>query len=110
MTLPVGSGFYSASIPLKRVAKQNISDALTHAPQKVTPNAPTQEYVKSSQSGVELAKQLSLHSSTSTTAFQNTIYDQPSARISRAISTYTEFANLEQRAQVQSLIGVDIYA
>lgn len=110
MTLPIGSGFYSAGMPVKRVAKQSISDALTHAPQDITHKSPSNEYVKSSQSGVELAKQLSLHSSASNTAFQNTIYDQPSARISRAISTYTEFANLDKRAQVQSLIGVDIYA
>ncbi|MGO2011992.1 MAG: hypothetical protein ACTJH9_04895 [Pseudoalteromonas sp.] len=107
MTLPIGSGFYSAGIPTNRVAKHNLSDALTNAPEKVTPNSASKEYVKSSQSGVELAKQLSLHSSKT---YQNTIYDQPSARISKAISTYTEFANLERRADVQSLIGVDIYA
>jgi hypothetical protein len=42
--------------------------------------------------------------------YSQTIYDQPTAKNSKAISTYTEFANLERRAEVQNLIGVDIYA
>lgn len=107
MTLPIGSGFYSSSIPTKRIAKQLPGDALASAPQKVNPDV-SKDYVKSSASGLELAKQLNLHSSSVT--YQNTIYDQPSMQVSRAISTYNEFANLEQRAHVQSLIGVDIYA
>ncbi|MEI8640318.1 hypothetical protein P4S68_01530 [Pseudoalteromonas sp. Hal099] len=82
-------------------------------PQGLADDSATQkintDYVKSSKAGVELANQY-FSQSTSNAKYSQTIYDQPSPTVSKAISTYTEFANLERRAEVQDLIGVDIYA
>lgn len=111
MTIPVGSGFYTGDIPGKITSKQpiaNKSQGLLE--QSVADNKKSTEFVKSSQAGIELATKLQLHSAKVAPSYQQTIYDQPTAKVSRAISTYTEFANLERRAEVQNLIGVDIYA
>ncbi len=58
-----------------------------------------------SDEGVILAKQLQRDSAT-----RDTIYDQPSGNNARAIATYIEFANQTRREEVQSLLGVDLYA
>lgn len=109
MTIPIGSGFYTGDIPGKVTLKQidtnkpqGILDKPADASQKSV------EFVKSSQAGLVLAEQFK--SEKAAPSYQQTIYDQPTAKVSRAISTYTEFANLERRAEVQNLIGVDIYA
>ena len=109
MTLPIGSGFFTGDIP-GRVSSTKI---ITNKPQSLLEQPAVQktntDYVKSSKEGVELANQL-FKTSAKSNEYSQTIYDQPSAKISKAISTYTEFANLERRAEVKSLIGVDIYA
>jgi hypothetical protein len=109
MTLPIGSGFFTGDIP-GRVSSTKI---VTNKPQSLLEQPAVQktntDYVKSSKEGVELANQL-FKTSAKSNEYSQTIYDQPSAKISKAISTYTEFANLERRAEVKSLIGVDIYA
>ncbi|KTF09109.1 MULTISPECIES: hypothetical protein [Pseudoalteromonas] len=109
MTLPIGSGFFAGDIP-GRVSSKSV---VTNKPQSVVDQNTTQkthtDYVKSSKEGVERANEF-FKASASTTQFSQTIYDQPTAQVSKAISTYTEFANLERRAEVQDLIGVDIYA
>ena len=109
MTLPIGSGFFTGDIP-GRVSSTKI---VTNKPQILLEQPAVQktntDYVKSSKEGVELANQL-FKTSAKSNEYSQTIYDQPSAKISKAISTYTEFANLERRAEVKSLIGVDIYA
>jgi len=109
MTLPIGSGFFTGDIPGRVIPAKGA----TAKPQGLAEQAAVQktntDYVKSSKEGVELANQL-FKSSAKGNDFSQTIYDQPSAKNSKAISTYTEFANLERRAEVQNLIGVDIYA
>ena len=40
----------------------------------------------------------------------NTSYDQPSQRNATAVTTYQSVSNLEQRENVQQLLGVDIFA
>lgn len=109
MTLPIGSGFYSGAIPGKITAKQNETNKPHGLLEQTAATDKKPEYVKSSQAGFELAQKLQSTRS-ETNNYQQTIYDQPSAKVSKAISTYTEFANLERRAEVQNLIGVDIYA
>lgn len=109
MTLPIGSGFFTGDIP-GRVSSAKV---VTNKPQGLlehtaAPKTNT-DYVKNSREGVELANQF-FKASAANTQYNQTIYDQPSAHVSKAISTYTEFANLERRAEVQDLIGVDIYA
>ncbi|HEA17897.1 MAG TPA: hypothetical protein ENH88_15925 [Pseudoalteromonas prydzensis] len=109
MTIPIGSGFYTGDIPGKITPKQlttNKPQGLLEQP--VADNKKSAEFVKSSQAGIALADKL--QSETVPPSYRQTIYDQPTAKVSRAISTYTEFANLERRAEVQNLIGVDIYA
>ena len=109
MTILIGSGFYTGDIPGKITTKQSITNkpqGLLEQP--VAEGKKSVEFVKSNQAGIALADKL--HSETLTPNYRQTIYDQPTAKVSRAISTYTEFANLERRAEVQNLIGVDIYA
>lgn len=109
VTIPIGSGFYTGDIPGKITSKQTIPNkpqGLLEQP--VADNKKSAEFVKSSQAGIALADKL--QSETVPPSYRQTIYDQPTVKVSRAISTYTEFANLERRAEVQSLIGVDIYA
>lgn len=110
MTLPIGSGFFTGDIPGKITAKQNVTNKPQGLLEQTAANDKKVEFVKSSQAGFELAQKLQSTSSKSNAAYQQTIYDQPSPKVSKAISTYTEFANLERRAEVQNLIGVDIYA
>jgi len=43
-------------------------------------------------------------------ANQQTSYDQPSLRNNTALSAYQSVDNLEQRENVQQLLGVDVYA
>ncbi|AQP98545.1 MULTISPECIES: hypothetical protein [Pseudoalteromonas] len=109
MTLPIGSGFFTGDIP----GRVSSTQVVTNKPQSLVEQPATQkantDYVKSSKKGEELANQL-FKSSAKSNEYSQTIYDQPSAQVSKAISTYTEFANLERRAEVQNLIGVDIYA
>ncbi|MBD1583927.1 hypothetical protein [Pseudoalteromonas sp. S16_S37] len=59
-------------------------------------------FIKSSEKGIELAKKLQ-------SEFTSTIYDQPSFNNSKAISTYMAINNQERRAEVQSLIGVNVF-
>ncbi|MFY8327363.1 hypothetical protein [Pseudoalteromonas sp. ZZD1] len=110
MTLPIGSGFYTGDIPGKITSKQNVTNKPQRLLEQSNGHEQKQEYVKSSQEGFDLAQKLQLNSNKTNTQYQQTIYDQPSPKVSKAISTYTEFANLERRAEVQNLIGVDIYA
>lgn len=110
MTLPIGSGFYTGDIPGKITSKQNLANKPQRLLEQSNGHEKKPEYVKSSQEGFDLAQKLQLNSNKTNTQYQQTIYDQPSAKVSKAISTYTEFANLERRAEVQNLIGVDIYA
>ncbi len=109
MTLPIGSGFFTGDIPGRIIPAKGV----TAKPQGLAEQDPVQktntDYVKSSKEGVELANQL-FKSTAKSNDYSQTIYDQPTAKNSKAISTYTEFANLERRAEVQNLIGVDIYA
>jgi hypothetical protein len=109
MTLPIGSGFFTGDIPGRVIPAKGV----TARPQGLADQAAAQktnaDYVKTSAEGVELANRL-FKTSAKGDNFSQTIYDQPSAKNSKAISTYTEFANLERRAEVQNLIGVDIYA
>jgi hypothetical protein len=109
MTLPISSGFFTGDIP-GRVSSTSV---VTNKPQGVLEQPTVQkinaDYVKNSQEGVELANEF-FKANAKSNQFSQTIYDQPSAQVSKAISTYTEFANLERRAEVQGLIGVDIYA
>tara|TARA_B100001059_G_C17550253_1_gene434902 strand:+ start:212 stop:541 length:330 start_codon:yes stop_codon:yes gene_type:complete len=109
MTLPIGSGFFTGDIPGRIIPAKGV----TAKPQGLVEQGSVQktntDYVKSSKEGVELANQL-FKSTAKSNDYSQTIYDQPTAKNSRAISTYTEFANLERRAEVQNLIGVDIYA
>lgn len=109
MALPIGSGFFTGDIP----GRVNAATVSTNKPKGLLDNAVTQkintDYVKSSKKGVELANQL-YKTSSEKNQFSQTIYDQPTAKNSKAISAYTTFANLERRAEVQNLIGVDIYA
>ncbi|WP_404343998.1 hypothetical protein [Pseudoalteromonas mariniglutinosa] len=108
MTLPIGSGFYSGDIPGKFSRKQITTDKPQALSEQTAEQNKAAEYVKSSPQGLALAEQLQ---SAAQSAYQQTIYDKPnSPKISRAISTYTEFANLERRAEVQNLIGVDVFA
>ncbi|CAM4407775.1 hypothetical protein [Pseudoalteromonas ostreae] len=109
MNLPIGSGFYSGDILGKITSRQiNTNKPQGLLGQSAADNTQSAEFVKSSQAGIALADKL--QSDTAQPSYQQTIYDQPTAKVSRAISTYTEFANLERRAEVQNLIGVDIYA
>ena len=109
MSLPIGSGFYTGDIP----GRVNTANVITNKPQGLLENSVAQktttDYVKSSKEGVELANEL-YKTTTENNQFSQTIYDQPTAKNSKAISAYTTFANLERRAEVQNLIGVDIYA
>ncbi|BED91268.1 MULTISPECIES: hypothetical protein [unclassified Pseudoalteromonas] len=109
MTLPIGSGFFTGDIP----GRVNSAKAITLKPQALVQNNTSQktntDYVKTSEEGLNLANQY-FTQNTKSTQYSQTIYDQPSPTVSKAISTYTEFANLERRAEVQDLIGVDIYA
>lgn len=110
MTLPIGSGFFTSNIP----AKFSYSNIVTNKPQGIPAQEQRRpenaEYVKTSQQGEQLANQLFKRDAINTAQYNQTIYDKPSAQVSKAISAYTAFANLERRAEVQNLIGVDIYA
>ncbi|WP_152087710.1 hypothetical protein [Pseudoalteromonas sp. A25] len=66
---------------------------------------PTEQtsFVKSSDKGIELAKKLQ-------SEFKSTIYDQPSFNNSKAISSYMAINNQQRRDEVQSLIGVNVFA
>lgn len=110
VTLPIGSGFFTGDIPGRITSKQNVVNrpqGLLEQPATIENKA---EFVKSSQAGIDLANKLQINSRKTPLGYQQTIYDQPTPKVSKAISTYTEFANLERRAEVQNLIGVDIYA
>jgi hypothetical protein len=63
----------------------------------------TANFVKSSSQGVELAKKLQ-------NDFKSTIYDQPDYKTSKAIGTYMAINNQQRRSEVESLIGVSVYA
>lgn len=110
MTLPIGSGFFTGDIPGKITSKQNVTNKPQSLLEQSAANDKKADFVKSSQAGFELAQKLQSANASSATSYQQTIYDQPSPKVSKAISTYTEFANLERRAEVENLIGVDIYA
>ncbi|KTF16823.1 hypothetical protein [Pseudoalteromonas sp. H105] len=110
MTLPIGSGFFTGDIPGRITSKQNVVNRPQGLLEQSAAIDKKTEFVKSSQAGIELANQFQLNSGKALPEYQQTIYDQPSPKVSKAISTYTEFANLERRAEVQNLIGVDIYA
>ncbi|NOU50190.1 hypothetical protein HG263_06495 [Pseudoalteromonas sp. JBTF-M23] len=74
-----------------------------NAEQTSAPQAPeNKSFIRSSEKGIELAKKLQ-------SEFTSTIYDQPSYNNSKAISTYTAINNQERRAEVQSLIGVNVF-
>lgn len=109
MTLPIGSGFFTGDIP----GRVNSAKAITPKPQGLVQDNTSQktnaDYVKTSEEALNLANQY-FTQNTKSAQYSQTIYDQPSPTVSKAISTYTEFANLERRAEVQDLIGVDIYA
>lgn len=109
MSLPISSGFFTGDIPAKVRAPSQVSGQTQRIYEQPAPQKTNTDYVKTSQEGVELAKEFAKANATGP-QYSQTIYDQPSAQVSKAISTYTEFANLERRAEVQNLIGVDIYA
>ena len=109
MTLPISSGFFTGDIPAKVRSTSVVPAQLEGVSEQSKPQKSNTDYVKSSPEGLELAKQFTKTNSKEA-QYSQTIYDKPSAQVSKAISTYTEFANLERRAEVQSLIGVDIYA
>tara|TARA_B100001059_G_C17726345_1_gene523664 strand:- start:56 stop:379 length:324 start_codon:yes stop_codon:yes gene_type:complete len=107
LTLPIGSGFFTGDIPGQYSRKNTVTDAPKAISDQSAEQKSSTEYVKTSTQGVALAAEFKTESQN----YQQTIYDKPNnPKISRAISTYTEFANLERRAEVQSLIGVDVYA
>ncbi|CAM4184541.1 hypothetical protein [Pseudoalteromonas byunsanensis] len=60
-------------------------------------------FVKTSERGIELAKKLQ-------SEFTSTIYDQPDFKTSKAISTYMAINNQQRRSDIESLIGVNVYA
>lgn len=109
MTQPIGAGFSTADIS-SRVSSTKV---VTHKPLGLLEQPAAQKtnanYVKNTKEGAALANEL-FNSSTKSNAYRQTIYDQPTAQVSKAISTYTEFANLDRRAEVQALIGVNIFA
>ncbi|WP_392353149.1 hypothetical protein [Pseudoalteromonas sp. PB2-1] len=107
MTLPIGSGFYTGDIPGQYSRKNTVTDTSKAISDRTAEQKSSTEYVKSSPQAVVIADKFKAESQ----SYQQTIYDKPSSvKVSRAISTYTEFANLDRRAEVQSLIGVDVYA
>ena len=109
MSLPISSGFFTGDIPAKVRSTSVVQVQPERVLEQTKPQKTNTDYVKSSPEGLELAKEFTKANSKDT-QYSQTIYDQPSAQVSKAISTYTEFANLERRAEVQNLIGVDIYA
>jgi hypothetical protein len=109
MTLPIGSGFFTGDIPGRIIPAKGVTAKPQGLVEQDSVQKTNTDYVKSSKEGVELANQL-FKSTSKSNDYSQTIYDQPTAKNSKAISTYTEFANLERRAEVQNLIGVDIYA
>ncbi len=107
MTLPIGSGFYTGDIPGQYSRKNTLTDKPNAISEQTAEQKSSTEYVKSSPQAVAVAEEFKAESQ----RYQQTIYDQPTdPKTSRAIATYMEFANLERRAEVQSLIGVDVYA
>ncbi|MCF6434409.1 MULTISPECIES: hypothetical protein [Pseudoalteromonas] len=60
-------------------------------------------FVKTSEKGIELAKKLQ-------NEFTSTIYDQPNFKTSKAIGTYMAINNQQRRSDIESLIGVNVYA
>ncbi|MBQ4833393.1 hypothetical protein J8L70_09105 [Pseudoalteromonas sp. MMG010] len=108
MTLPIGSGFYTGDIPGK-VTSTSVAIKAKPLLEQTTTTEINNQFVKNTRQGQEQAEAF-FQANSAQSQYSNTIYDQPNAQTSKAISTYTEFANLERRAEVQSMIGVDIYA
>ncbi|WP_138597048.1 hypothetical protein [Pseudoalteromonas citrea] len=71
--------------------------------QEVGSAAQPSSRVNNSLSGIKLAQAFQEHS-------RSTIYDQPDFKTNVAINTYKEINNQERRADVEALIGVNIYA
>ncbi|KZN69395.1 hypothetical protein [Pseudoalteromonas luteoviolacea] len=59
--------------------------------------------IKFSQEGVKLAEQFQQNR-------RDVIYDQPDFNSSKALQSYSSVQNQLRRSEVQSLIGVDVYA
>ena len=109
MSLPISSGFFTGDIPGNVRSTSVVPVQPERVLEQAKPQKTNTDYVKSSPEGLELAKEFT-KANNKDNQYSQTIYDQPTAQVSKAISTYTEFANLERRAEVQNLIGVDIYA
>lgn len=83
--------------PSKRiVANQSVSQERVTA--VVVGSQPNHTFNHSPQ-GEQLAESL----------YQQTIYDQPSPKVNKAISTYKQYAFLERREEVQTLLSVSVY-
>ncbi|WP_052713162.1 hypothetical protein [Pseudoalteromonas rubra] len=72
------------------------------ASEPVTPAQPAAQ-LKFSEAGVALAQQYNADK-------RDVIYDQPSYKNSVAMQAYNAIQNQERRSEVQSLLGVSIYA
>ncbi|CAH9050932.1 hypothetical protein PSECIP111951_00294 [Pseudoalteromonas holothuriae] len=76
----------------------------TNAEQAPAPqNTQQTSYVKTSNEGAALAQKLQ-------DDFNSTIYDQPNFNNNKAISAYMSINNQQRRNEIESLIGVNIYA
>jgi hypothetical protein len=109
MALPIGSGFYTGDIPARVSSTKTTTNKSANLLEQPSTQKTNTDYVKNSTEGQARAEAL-YQASSKNTEYSQTIYDQPNAQVSKAISTYTQFANLERRAEVQGLIGVDVYA
>ncbi len=105
MNIPFAGGFQAGRINPYSTPGGSKPQLPAQTPVQPASNEPRPDFVKSSDKGIRLAERLQSGSD-----YRQTIYDQPNFKASRAISTYTEFAYMERRAEVQSLIGVDVYA
>ncbi|MCG7535415.1 hypothetical protein [Pseudoalteromonas sp. OOF1S-7] len=72
------------------------------ASEPVTPPKPTAQ-LKFSDAGIALAQQYNAEK-------RDVIYDQPNYKTSIAMQAYSAIQNQERRSEVQSLLGVSIYA
>ncbi|MBQ4846850.1 hypothetical protein J8L98_01120 [Pseudoalteromonas sp. MMG013] len=82
--------------PVPKAPRENVT-----APSSNPPNLVAQ--VRDSAEGIKLAQAFQEQS-------RSTIYDQPDFKSSLAISAYKEINNQSRREDVESLIGVNIYA
>jgi hypothetical protein len=95
------------SLQIQNFGRPNQAPKKVNDPQEKSEQASSQQRVNR----LEVSDNaISLLEQEKETSDRSTAYDQPSKKNATAVSTYQSVNNLEQRENVQQLLGVDIFA